>query len=79
MTALSAGIRTIDSPVGGLRGYPGNVATEDVLYALRDSPDSAPGDLDAWWRSAFVYRISCDNSSRVAKANRMRRERGVKL
>ena len=55
IAALSAGIRTIDSSIGGLGGCPyspgatGNVATEDVLsrYALQDSPYSAPGDLDA--------------------------------
>jgi hydroxymethylglutaryl-CoA lyase len=87
MAALSAGIRTIDSSIGGLGGCPyspgatGNVATEDVLYALRDSPYSAPGDLDAlvdvgFWISDILGR---DNSSRVAKAIRTRRERGVKL
>jgi len=86
MAALSAGIRTIDSSIGGLGGCPyspgatGNVATEDVLYALRDSPYSAPGDLDAlvdvgFWISDMLGR---DNSSRVAKAIRTRRERGVK-
>jgi hydroxymethylglutaryl-CoA lyase len=53
MAALPAGIRTIDSSIGGLGGCPyspgatGNIATEDVLYALRNSPYSAPGDLDA--------------------------------
>jgi hydroxymethylglutaryl-CoA lyase len=83
MAALSAGIRTLDSSIGGLGGCPyspgatGNVATEDILYALRDSPYSAPGDLDAlvdvgFWVSAKLGR---DNSSRVAKALRARRER----
>lgn len=87
MAALSAGIRTLDSSIGGLGGCPyspgatGNVATEDVLYAMRDSPYSAPGDLDAlvdvgFWISEKLGR---DNSSRVAKAIRARRERGVKL
>ncbi|KAK2460766.1 hypothetical protein APHAL10511_007236 [Amanita phalloides] len=44
LRALSHGVRTIDTSVGGLGGCPyspgatGNVATEDVLYALKDSP-----------------------------------------
>jgi len=83
MAALSAGVRTLDSSIGGLGGCPyspgatGNVATEDVLYALQDSPYSAPGDLEAlvdvgFWISEKLGR---DNSSRVAKAIRARGER----
>jgi hydroxymethylglutaryl-CoA lyase len=83
MAALSAGIRTLDSSIGGLGGCPyspgatGNVATEDILYALQDSPYSAPGDLEAlvdvgFWISEKLGR---DNSSRVSKAVRARRER----
>lgn len=40
MTALDFGLRTFDASVGGLGGCPyspgatGNVATEDVVYAL---------------------------------------------
>jgi len=87
MAALSTGIRTIDSSIGGLGGCPyspgatGNVATEDVLYALRDSPYSAPGNLDALVDVGFWIsdKLGRDNSSRVAKAIRTRRERGVKL
>jgi hydroxymethylglutaryl-CoA lyase len=87
MAALSTGIRTIDSSIGGLGGCPyspgatGNVATEDVLYALRDSPYSAPGDLDALVDVGFWIsdKLGRDNSSRVAKAIRARSERGVKL
>ena len=47
--ALSAGVRTIDSSIGGLGGCPyspgatGNVATEDVVYALKSSPYSIDG------------------------------------
>ncbi|KAJ3487231.1 hypothetical protein NLJ89_g11734 [Agrocybe chaxingu] len=43
LTALLYGIRTIDASVGGLGGCPyspgatGNVATEDVIYALQQS------------------------------------------
>jgi len=83
MTALFAGIRTLDSSIGGLGGCPyspgatGNVATEDILYALRDSPYSAPGDLEAlvdigFWISEKLGR---DNSSRVGKAIRARRKK----
>ena len=83
MAALSAGIRTLDSSIGGLGGCPyspgatGNVATEDVLYALQESSYSAPGDLEAlvdvgFWISEKLGR---DNSSRVAKAVRARRGR----
>jgi hypothetical protein len=50
-------------PSVGLRipfpGATGNVAREDVLYALRDSRYSAPGDLDALVDVAFGYRICC--------------------
>ena len=44
LAALDHGVRTIDASVGGLGGCPyspgatGNVATEDVLYALQGSP-----------------------------------------
>ncbi|KAI0252839.1 hypothetical protein BJV78DRAFT_1199337 [Lactifluus subvellereus] len=83
MTALTAGIRTLDSSIGGLGGCPfspgatGNLATEDILYALQDSPYSAPGDLESlvdigFWISEKLGR---DNSSRVGKAIRARRER----
>lgn len=83
MAALSAGVRTLDSSIGALGGCPyspgatGNVATEDILYALQDSPYSAPGDLEAlvdvgFWISEKLGR---DNSSRVGKAVRARRER----
>ena len=83
MTALTAGIRTLDSSIGGLGGCPyspgatGNMATEDILYALQDSSYSAPGDLEGlvdigFWISEKLGR---DNSSRVGKAVRARRER----
>lgn len=76
MTALAAGVRTIDSSVGGLGGCPyspgatGNVATEDVLYALKGSPYTTSGDLNkianiGMWISSEVGR---ENSSRVGRA-----------
>ncbi|KAI5891304.1 aldolase [Schizophyllum commune H4-8] len=83
--ALSAGVRTIDSSIGGLGGCPyspgatGNVATEDVVYALKSSPYSIDGnpDLDAlvdigYWISAQLGR---ENASRVGNAIRSRRLR----
>ena len=48
-TALEHGVRTIDASVAGLGGCPyapgatGNVATEDVLYALEGSQYSVKG------------------------------------
>jgi len=87
MTALAAGVRTIDSSVGGLGGCPyspgatGNVATEDVLYALKGSPYTTSGDLNeiasiGMWISDEVGR---DNSSRVGKALRARKLRQERL
>ncbi|GBE83643.1 aldolase [Sparassis latifolia] len=81
--ALSMGIRTIDAAVGGLGGCPyspgatGNVATEDVLYALRDSGHEVDGNLDAVaevgaWISAQLGR---PNASRAGKALLARKER----
>jgi len=83
IAALSAGIRTLDSSIGGLGGCPyspgatGYVATEDILYALQDSPYTPPGDFEAlvdvgFWISEKLGR---DNSSQVGKAVRARRER----
>lgn len=52
-TALEHGIRTIDASVAGLGGCPfapgatGNVATEDVLYALAGSRYSVKGSVNA--------------------------------
>lgn len=83
MTALSMGIRTVDSAVGGLGGCPyspgatGNVATEDVMYALQGSQYSVSGDLDAMvdigvWISELLGR---QNASRAGRAITARKER----
>jgi len=85
MTALSLGVRTIDSSIGGLGGCPyspgatGNVATEDVLHAIQasDSDYVAEGDINAlvdigFWISEQLGR---DNVSRAGKAYRAARLR----
>lgn len=91
LTALDHGIRTIDSSVGGLGGCPyspgatGNVATEDVLYALKnsqyhvDGTASGNGTVDlnqifeiGWWISNKLKR---ENASRVGRAMRAKRLR----
>ncbi|KAI0088325.1 aldolase [Irpex rosettiformis] len=82
-TALSLGIRTIDSAVGGLGGCPyspgatGNVATEDVIYSLKDSRYHTEGDLDkmvdiGYWISE---RLGRQNASRAGKAMLAQRNR----
>lgn len=51
--AVQAGITRLDASVGGLGGCPfapgasGNIATEDLVYLLRDSGISTDVDLDA--------------------------------
>ncbi|KAG5653723.1 hypothetical protein H0H81_011130 [Sphagnurus paluster] len=89
--ALAQGVRTIDSSVGGLGGCPyspgatGNVATEDVLYALKDSKYHVAGthngtiDLDAmvnigWWISEQLGRESVSRAGRAIRANKEREE-----
>ncbi|KAF7317128.1 Hydroxymethylglutaryl-lyase [Mycena chlorophos] len=87
LTALSHGIRTIDASVAGLGGCPyspgatGNVATEDVLYALRDSPYHVAGtrsggidlhemvEVGVW----ISEKLGRDVASRAGKAIQARR------
>ena len=51
--AVAAGVRRLDSSVGGLGGCPfapgasGNIATEDLVYLLRDSGITVDVDLNA--------------------------------
>ena len=89
LTALRHGIRTIDSSVGGLGGCPyspgatGNVATEDVLYALQESPYHVVGssgntidleqicDIGSW----ISNKLGRTTVSRVGKAMRTRQSR----
>ncbi|TFK53226.1 aldolase [Heliocybe sulcata] len=85
LKALDAGIRTLDSSVGGLGGCPyspgatGNVATEDILYSVQDSKYRTEKKIDlgeladiGWWISEKLNR---DNASRVGRAFRARKER----
>jgi hydroxymethylglutaryl-CoA lyase len=60
--AVTAGIRRLDSSAGGLGGCPfapgatGNIATEDLVYLLRDSGVRTDVDLQAAIRAAGVAR-----------------------
>ena len=98
LTALQHGIRTIDSSVGGLGGCPyspgatGNVATEDVLYALQESPYHVAGssyggntiDLEkisdiGWWISEKLGRESVSRVGRAIRARQVKKEAKSKL
>jgi hydroxymethylglutaryl-CoA lyase len=91
LAALSFGLRTIDASVGGLGGCPyapgatGNVATEDVLYALRGSPyrvlGTAGHDVDVEevaeigaWISVALGR---EHASKAGRALCLRKAREV--
>jgi hydroxymethylglutaryl-CoA lyase len=71
MAAFSTGIRTLDSSIGGPGGFPhspcaaGNVATEDILYALQDSSHSGSAGLQALVDVGFWIseKLGHDNSS----------------
>ncbi|KAG8875145.1 hypothetical protein FRB97_005379 [Tulasnella sp. 331] len=76
LTAVAAGIRTVDSSVAGLGGCPyspgatGNVATEDVVYALHGANYTTGVDLNSLaatgaWISELLNR---PNSSRAGQA-----------
>jgi len=60
--AVTAGVRRLDSSVGGLGGCPfapgasGNIATEDLVYLLRDSGIGVDVDLGAAIEAARVAR-----------------------
>jgi hydroxymethylglutaryl-CoA lyase len=60
--AVCAGVTRLDASVGGLGGCPfapgasGNIATEDLVYMLRDSDISVDVDLSAAIRAADVAR-----------------------
>jgi hydroxymethylglutaryl-CoA lyase len=84
-TALDMGVRTIDAAVGGLGGCPyspgatGNVATEDIMYALRGSKYHTAGDLDAMvdvgaWISDRLGRANASRAGKAILAQRARRK-----
>jgi hydroxymethylglutaryl-CoA lyase len=60
--AVTAGVSRLDASVGGLGGCPfapgasGNIATEDLVYLLRDSGVGVDVDLDAAIAAARVAR-----------------------
>ena len=60
--AVTAGVTRLDSSVGGLGGCPfapgasGNIATEDLVYLLRDSGVAVDVDLEAAIGAANVAR-----------------------
>ena len=63
MTAIDAGIRTVDTSAGGLGGCPyagpgasGNLATEDLVYALAGTVHDPGVNLDAV--VATIWRLA---------------------
>ena len=60
--AVTAGVTRLDASVGGLGGCPfapgasGNIATEDLVYLLRDSGIGVDVDLQAAIHAASVAR-----------------------
>ncbi|KZS96815.1 aldolase [Sistotremastrum niveocremeum HHB9708] len=83
MQAVSMGVRTVDSSVAGLGGCPyspgatGNVATEDVVYALHGSGYETGVDLTALAETGFWIseKIGRENVSRVGRALRAKQVR----
>lgn len=79
LAAIDRGVRRIDASVGGLGGCPfggprakGNLATEDLVYALGESEFRFPLNLTAiidaaWWLSE---KVGHDPRSAVALAGR---------
>ncbi|KAJ7594116.1 hypothetical protein C8J56DRAFT_820491 [Mycena floridula] len=92
LAALDQGVRVVDSSVGGLGGCPyspgatGNVATEDVLYALQDSKYSVEGNVDVeqiadigWWISEKLGRESVSRVGRALRSKKLREQSQAKL
>ena len=80
--AVSAGVTRLDSSVGGLGGCPfapgasGNIATEDLVYLLRDSGIGVDPDLAATIDAARVAReiVGHDLPSALLRAGDRRRD-----
>lgn len=74
--AVSAGVTRLDASVGGLGGCPfapgasGNIATEDLVYLLRDSGVGVDVDLDAAIAAARVaqHAVGHDLPSALLRA-----------
>ncbi len=67
MTAISRGLRVFDSCAGGLGGCPyapgasGNLATEDLVYALHGSGMQTGVDLDKIVRASRMIAVELDH------------------
>ena len=67
MTAMSRGLRVFDSCAGGLGGCPyapgasGNLATEDLVYALHGSGMQTGVDLDKIVRASRMIAVELDH------------------
>lgn len=76
VAAAEAGVRVVDASLGGVGGCPfspratGNVATEDVVYALERSGFDTGVDLDALVRASewFAQRLGRDLPGHVARS-----------
>ncbi|CQA12742.1 Putative pyruvate carboxyltransferase [Mycobacteroides abscessus] len=59
---MQSGVTRLDSSIGGLGGCPfapgatGNIATEDLVYLLRDSDVNVDVDLDAAIAAAQIVQ-----------------------
>lgn len=81
LAALEAGVRTVDTSAGGLGGCPyapgatGNLATEDLVYALHGSGVATGVDLeDLLATTAWLHdQLGRPPASRVARAVLARR------
>lgn len=79
---LQAGVSVVDSSVAGLGGCPyakgatGNVATEDVLYLLKDLGVSTGIDFDAVVETGHFIsaKLGRENQSRVGRALKAKSE-----
>ncbi|KAJ8587131.1 aldolase [Rhizopogon salebrosus TDB-379] len=86
-TALDFGLRSFDASVGGLGGCPyspgatGNVATEDIVYALTGDNQWDVGPIDltqlaeiGQWISGLLGRETTSRAGRALLARRKREE-----
>ena len=84
LAAIQHGVRTIDSSVGGLGGCPyspgatGNLATEDLLYALQESGHKVVGSVRNTIDLGEIVEIGCWISEKLGRENASRVGRAVK-